>query len=99
MNSIDSIVDKALDKSKLVAEEPKHILVRSWFKTWKMFKYETSSEQEAYAKYNEVMDRLMQLSNVLIDSRRSRVYTKDMTPFYSCITLKYVVEVYWRDVQ
>ena len=104
MDNIDNIVDKALDKSiktapRKMLDEPKHVLVRGWIRTWKMFKYETSSEQEAYAKFNEVMEQLMKLSNVLIDSRRSRVYIKDMTLFYSCATLKYIVEVYWRDMQ
>jgi len=104
MDSIDNIVDKALDKPVKTAprkmpEEPEHVLVRHWFRTWKTFKYETSSEQEAYAKFNEVMERLMRLSNMLVDSRRSRVYMKDITPFYAFTTLKYVVEVYWRDAQ
>lgn len=102
MDSIDNIVDKALDRSiktasRKMLEEPKHILVHRWFKTWKMFKYETSSEQDAYAKFNKVMEQLMQLSNVLTDSRRSRVYMKNITPDCIFATFKYVVEVYWRD--
>lgn len=104
MTNIDSIVDKALDRSiktapRKMLEEPKHVLVRRWFKTWKMFKYETASEPEAYAKFNEVMEQLMQLSNVLTDSRRSKVYMKNITPDCMFATFKYVVEVYWRDVQ
>lgn len=99
MADIDSIVDKSLAKSRPAVEEPNHVLVHRWFKTWKMFKYETSTELEAYDKFNEVMKQLMKLSNVLIDSRKSRVYLKDMTVFHDFTTLKYTVEVYWRDAQ
>ena len=62
-----------------------------------MFKYETSSEQDAYAKFNDVMEQLMRLSNVLINSRKSKVYIKNITPDCMFATFKYVVEVYWRD--
>ena len=53
---INTIADKALDKSRKTLEEPKHVLVRRWFKTWKMFKYETSSQYNAYDKFNSVME-------------------------------------------
>ena len=97
MSNIDSIVDKALSKPRKTLEEPKHVLVSRWFKTWKMFKYETSFEHDAYDKFNEVMERLMQLSNVLIDSRKSKVYIKNIALDCIFATFKYVVEVYWRD--
>ena len=98
MNNINNIVDKALDASRKTLEEPKHVLVRSWFKTWKMFKYETPSQNAAYDKFNSVMEQLSQHSNVVVDAKRSRVMLKDISP--ACISradLKYVVEVYWRD--
>ena len=53
---INTIVDNALDKSRKTLEEPKHVLVRRWFKTWKMFKYETPSQHNAYDKFNNVME-------------------------------------------
>lgn len=98
MTDIDNIVDKALDKPRKMLEEPKHVLVRRWFKTWKMFKYETPSQSAAYDKFNYVMEQLSQRSNVVIDAKRSRVMLKDISP--ACLArtdLKYVVEVYWRD--
>ena len=98
MNNIDNIVDKALDKSIKTLEEPKYVLVSRWFKTWKMFKYETPSQNVAYDKFNSVMEQLSQHSNVVVDAKRSRVILKDIsTVFLSCADLKYVVEVYWRD--
>ena len=60
MNNIDNIVDKALDTSRKTLEEPKHVLVHRWFKTWKMFKYETPSQNTAYDKFNSVMEQLSQ---------------------------------------
>lgn len=98
MDNIDSIVDKALDKSRKTLDEPKHVLVHRWFKTWKMFKYETPSQNTAYDKFNRVMEQLLQCNNVVIDAKKSRVMLKDISP--ACTTyadLKYVVEVYWRD--
>ena len=95
---INTIVDNALDKSRKTLEEPKHVLVRRWFKTWKMFKYETSSQHNAYDKFNSVMEQLSQYRNVVIDAKRSRVILKDVSP--ACLAradLKYIVEVYWRD--
>ena len=98
MNNIDNIVDKALDVSRKTLEEPKHVLVRHWFKTWKMFKYETPSQNAAYDKFNSVMEQLSQHSNVVIDAKRCRVMLKDISPAcLSRVDLKYVVEVYWRD--
>ena len=98
MDNIDNIVDKALDKPRKMLEEPKHVLVRRWFKTWKMFKYETPSQSAAYEEFNNVMEQLSQRSNVVIDAKRSRVILKDIAPAYlSRADLKYVVEVYWRD--
>ena len=98
MNNIDNIVDKALDASRKTLEEPKHVLVRSWFKTWKMFKYETPSQNAAYDKFNSVMEQLSQHSNVVVDAKKSRVMLKDISPAcLSRVDLKYVVEVYWRD--
>ena len=95
---INTIVDKALDKSRKTLEEPKHVLVRHWFKTWKMFKYETSSQHNAYDKFNSVMEQLSQHNNVVIDVKRSRVMLKNIAPVcLSRVDLKYVVEVYWRD--
>lgn len=95
---INTIVDKALDKSRKTLEEPKHVLVRRWFKTWKMFKYETPSQHNAYDKFNNVMEQLSQYRNAVVDAKRSRVILKDVSP--ACLSradLKYVVEVYWRD--
>ena len=100
MDNIDNIVDKALDKSVKTAprkmlEEPKHVLVHRWFKTWKMFKYETPSQNVAYDKFNRVMEQISQHSDVVVDAKRSRVTLKDIAP--ACTTyadLKYVVEVY-----
>ena len=90
--------NKALDKSRKTLEEPKHVLVCRWFKTWKMFKYETSSQQNAYDKFNSVMEQLSQHNNVVIDVKRSRVILKNIAPVcLSRVDLKYVVEVYWRD--
>ena len=98
MNNINNIVDKALDASRKTLEEPKHVLVRSWFKTWKMFKYETPSQNAAYDKFNNVMEQLSQHSNVVVDAKKSRVMLKDISPTcLSRVDLKYVVEVYWRD--
>ena len=98
MNNIDNIVDKALDTSRKTLEEPKHVLVRCWFKTWKMFKYETPSQNAAYDKFNSVMEQLSQHSNVVVDAKKSRVMLKDISPAcLSRVDLKYVVEVYWRD--
>ena len=98
MNNIDNIVDKALNMSKKTLEEPKHVLVHRWFKTWKMFKYETPSQNTAYDKFNNVMEQLSQYRNVVVDAKRSRVILKDVSP--ACLAradLKYIVEVYWRD--
>ena len=98
MNNIDNIVDKALDASIKTLEEPKHVLVHHWFKTWKMFKYETPSQHMAYEEFNNVMKQLSLCSNVVVDAKRSRVILKDIAP--ACLSradLKYVVEVYWRD--
>jgi len=98
MDNIDNIVDKALDKPRKTLEEPKHVLVRRWFKTWKMFKYETPSQHMAYDKFNAVMEQLSQHRNAVVDAKKSRVMLKDIAP--ACTTyadLKYVVEVYWRD--
>jgi len=98
MDNIDSIVDKALDKSRKTLDEPKHVLVHRWFKTWKMFKYETASQHTAYEKFNDTMEQLSQRNNAVVDVKRSKVTLKDIAP--ACIThadLKYVVEVYWRD--
>ena len=95
---INTIVDNALDKSRKTLEEPKHVLVRRWFKTWKMFKYETPSQHNAYDKFNNVMEQLSQYRNAVVDAKRSRVILKDISP--ACLSradLKYVVEVYWRD--
>lgn len=95
---INTIVDNALDKSRKTLEEPKHVLVRRWFKTWKMFKYETPSQHNAYDKFNNVMEQLSQYRNAVVDAKRSRVILKDVSP--ACLSradLKYVVEVYWRD--
>ena len=95
MTDIDNIVDKSLAKSM---EEPKHVLVHRWFKTWKMFKYETASQHTAYDKFNTVMEQISQRSNAVVDAKRSRVMLKDISP--ACIVhadLKYIVEVYWRD--
>lgn len=95
---INTIVDNALDKSRKTLEEPKHVLVRHWFKTWKMFKYETPSQHNAYDKFNNVMEQLSQYRNAVVDAKRSRVILKDVSP--ACLSradLKYVVEVYWRD--
>ena len=98
MDSIDSIVDKALDKSRKMLEEPKHVLVHRWFKTWKMFKYETASQHTAYDKFNTVMEQISQRSNVVVDAKRSKVMLKDISPASSPYAeLKYIVEVYWRD--
>ena len=102
MTDIDNLVDKALDASKKVAprkmlDEPRHVLVRRWFKTWKMCKYETTSDIEAYEKFNRVMEQLSQLGNVVIDAAKSRVTAIDIAPAFSASELKYVVEVYWRD--
>ena len=98
MNNINNIVDKALDASRKTLEEPKHVLVRSWFKTWKMFKYETPSQNAAYDKFNNVMEQLSQHSNVVVDAKKSGVMLKDISPAcLSRVDLKYVVEVYWRD--
>lgn len=95
---INTIVDKALDKSRKTLEEPKHVLVRRWFKTWKMFKYETHSQNAAYDKFNSVMEKLSQYRNVVVDAKRSRVILKDIAPArLSRVDLKYVVEIYWRD--
>ena len=95
---INTIVDKALDKSRKTLEEPKHVLVRNWFKTWKMFKYETPSQHNAYDKFNNVMEQLSQYRNAVVDAKRSRVILKDVSPAcLSRVDLKYVVEVYWRD--
>ena len=98
MNNIDNIVDNALDTSRKTLEEPKHVLVRHWFKTWKMFKYETPSQNTAYEKFNSVMEQLSQHSNIVVDAKKSSVVLKDISP--ACLSradLKYVVEVYWRD--
>lgn len=98
MDNIDNIVDKALGKPRKTLEEPEHVLVHRWFKTWKMFKYETPSQNAAYDKFNHVMEQLSQHCNVVVDAKRSKVMLKDIAP--ACIThadLKYVVEVYWRD--
>ena len=98
MNNINNIVDKALDTSRKTLEEPKHVLVHRWFKIWKMFKYETPSQNAAYDKFNSVMEQLSQHSNVVVDAKRCRVMLKDISP--ACLSsadLKYVVEVYWRD--
>ena len=95
---INTIVDKALDKSRKTLEEPKHVLVRRRFKTWKMFKYETPFQNVAYDKFNSVMEQLSQYRNVVVDAKRSRVILKDVSP--ACLAradLKYIVEVYWRD--
>ena len=98
MNNIDNIVDNALDTSRKMLEEPKHVLVRHWFKTWKMFKYETPSQDTAYEKFNSVMEQLSQHSNIVVDAKKSRVMLKDISPAsLSRTDLKYVVEVYWRD--
>ena len=98
MNNIDNIVDNALDASRKTLEEPKHVLVHYWFKTWKMFKYETPSQNTAYEKFNSVMEQLSQHSNVVVDAKKSRVMLKDISPAcLSRVDLKYVVEVYWRD--
>lgn len=95
---INTIVDNALDKSRKTLEEPKHVLVRHWFKTWKMFKYETPSQHNAYDKFNNVMEQLSQYRNAVIDAKRSRVILKNIAPAcLSCADFKYVVEVYWRD--
>ena len=95
---INTIVDKALDKSRKTLEEPKHVLVRRWFKTWKMFKYETHSQNAAYNKFNSVTEQLSQHNNVVIDVKRSRVILKNIAPAYlSHADIKYVVEVYWKD--
>lgn len=98
MDNIDSIVDKALDKSRKTLEELKHVLVHRWFRTWKMFKYETASQRTAYEKFNDVMEKLSQHSNIVVDAKRSRVMLKDISPC-TCqyADLKYTVEVYWRD--
>lgn len=103
MDNIDNIVDKALRKPRKIAsrktlEEPEHIFVHHWFKTWKMFKYETPSQNIAYDKFNDVMKKLSQRNDMVVDAKRSRVMLKDISP--ACTTyanLKYVVEVYWRD--
>lgn len=98
MTDIDNIVDKSLAKSRPAVEEPKHVLVHRWFKTWKMFKYETPSQHMAYEEFNNVMEQLSQHSNVVVDAKRSRVVLIDISP--ACLSradLKYVVEVYWRD--
>ena len=98
MDNIDNIVDKALDKPRKTLEEPKHVLVHRWFRTWKMFKYETPSQHMAYEEFNNAMEKLSQRSNVVLDSKRSRVTLTDISP--ACLSradLKYVVEVYWRD--
>ena len=95
MTDIDSIVDKSLAKSM---EEPKHVLVHRWFKTWKMFKYETASQHTAYDKFNTAMEQLSQRSNAVVDAKRSKVMLKDISPASSPYAeLKYIVEVYWRD--
>ena len=95
---INTIVDNTLDKSRKTLEEPKHVLVRRWFKTWKMFKYETPSQHNAYDKFNNVMEQLSQYRNAVVDAKRSRVILKDVSPAcLSRVDLKYVVEVYWRD--
>ena len=98
MDNIDSIVDKALDKSRKTLEEPKHVLVHHWFKTWKMFKYETASQHTAYEKFNGVMEQLSRCSNVVVDAKRSKIMLKDISPC-TCkyVDLKYIVEVYWRN--
>ena len=98
MNNIDNIVDKALDKSIKTLEEPKYVLVSRWFKTWKMFKYETPFQNVAYDKFNSVIEQLSQYRNAVVDAKRSRVILKDVSP--ACLAradLKYIVEVYWRD--
>ena len=94
---INTIVVEALDKSRKTLEELKHVLVRRWFKTWKMFKYETHSQNAAYNKFNSVMEQLSQHNNVVVDAKRSRVILKDIAPCLSHTDLKYVVEVYWKD--
>lgn len=98
MMDINTLVDKALDKPIKTPEEPEHVLVHCWFKTWKMFKYETPSQNAAYDKFNRVMEQLSRCNSVVVDAKRSRVTLKDIAP--ACTTyvdLKYVVEVYWRD--
>lgn len=98
MTDIDNIVDKALDKPRKALEEPKHVLVHRWFKTWKMFKYETSSQHTAYEKFNTTMEQLSQRSDVVVDVKRSKVMLKDISPVsIPYAELKYIVEVYWRD--
>ena len=98
MNNIDNIVDKALDASRKTLEEPKHVLIRHWFKTWKMFKYETPSQNTAYDKFNSVMEQLSQHSNVVVDAKKSRVMLKDISPAcLSRVDLGGGGEVYRRD--
>ncbi len=98
MDNIDNIVDKALGKSRKTLEEPEHVLVYCWFKTWKMFKYETASQHTAYEKFNSVMEKLSQRSDVVVDAKKSKVMLKDISPCTSkYVELKYTVEVYWRD--
>ena len=91
---INTIVDKALDKSRKTLEEPKHVLVRRWFKTWKMFKYETHSQNAAYNKFNSVMEQLSQHNNVVIDVKRRRVILKNIAP----VCLSRVDLGYGRDI-
>ena len=98
MTDVDNIVDKALGKPRKMLEEPKHVLVHRWFKTWKMFKYETASQHTAYEKFNATMEQLSQRNNAVVDIKRSKVMLKDISPASSPYAdLKYIVEVYWRD--
>ena len=100
MTDVDRLVDKSLAKSELANAEPKHVLVLRWFRTWKMFKYETSNKECAYDKFNDVMSQLMQHDNIVIDRHKSRVIYKDLAPVCcSCTMDKFIVEIYWRNIK
>lgn len=98
-NNIDNVLDKVLNKSKMIMlEEPKHVLVRSWFKTWKVFTRKFINANEAYRAFNETIEQLSQFNNIIIDNDKSKISVTDIIPWYCTGSMpEYKVQIYWRD--
>lgn len=83
---------------RISEDEPKFVITTKWFKKWKTIKRTYTSENDAYCKYNNIMSKLENLDNIVIDKKHSKVVQRNTAPtlaeYYHFV---YDVSIYWRN--
>lgn len=85
-----------INANKLI-NEPDYFIVKIWFKKWKCYRKLFTSHNAAVQDYNNVMNNLMKIPNVIINTSKTDVKKIDISIWNETVLdPQYTVNIVWR---